>query len=450
MKRSYYQHPRIRMEPIHSDCGVVDGKDNGQSGSGDFRNKYGESSGTSRYQQPRTQSNYTYSDMTVVQSTNPLTDSDTTSLTGQLENTWSESSIDDDQDAALMVTLPTETTGHHGDTSNQGDYQQPKPDRTRSTGHVDMPVSPTLSPKCNAISPTEPTSQIKNHPRLEMVNKDKSIPLKPPRKIKKSTAAPTDYQTPSQQLVTPPSKRVTKTPLPELVPSSPSSDPAADGKSRKVTGKKIIENDCKGTVAASSTHTHLPTPSKFELVPSPSLDPEAIDRDANCQLPEIDVEFLENEEHSSTDAKSNREAGYQIPNIDKAFLESEETLSSQSYSQPTRTPSQKSTAAPSMAPTSLVLPDVPARSPLEKSPSPKTSMTSTDSPCLQAGTPSVKSLNVAPSISQPAVPPKTVPALPMKTREIPPPSTSLYSELNELDRQDDTLNYEHLTPTSTP
>ena len=450
MKRSYYQHPRIRMEPIHSDCGVVDGKGNGQSGSGDFRNKYGEPSGTSRYQQPRTQSNYTYSDMTVVQSTNALSESDTTSLTGQLENTSSESSIDHEQETALMVTLPTETTGHHGDTSNQSDYQQPNSDCTRSAGYVDMPVSPTLPPKCNAISPTHPTSQIRKHPRLEMVNKDKSIPLKPPRKIKKSTAAPTDYQTPSQQLVTPPSKRVTKTPSPELVPPSPSSDPAADSKSLEVTGKEIIENDCKDTVAASSTHTLLPTPSKSEL-PSPSLDPEAIDRDANCQVPEIDVEFLENEGHHSSDLQSNRDAGYQIPNIDKAFLESEEKLSSQSScSQPTRTPSQKSTAAPSMAPTSLVLPDVPARSPSEKSPFPRTSMTSIDSPCLQAGTPSVKSLNAAPSISQPAVPPKTVPALPVKTRETPPPSTSLYSELNELDRQDDTLNYEHLTPTSTP
>ena len=426
------------MEPIY-DC---DGKFSCPSGSGDCRNKYGESSGTSRYQQPKTQSNSSYSDMAAVQRTNPPSESDTISLTHQLENFWRVNLTDKGLDSSSTVSSPTEAISPHGDV--RGEYQHPRVVRT----YNDLPASPALSPKCEAISPTESTSQIRNHPEAKRAGTERSIPLKPPRKHGKSLAEPSAYQTPSkhkspatQHLLTPSQKLVSpSTEVPPPLP--PPFDVAVEDKTRQVTSKEFFEDgkiDHTDKVGASSTQDPL-TPSKSER-PSSSLDPEAEDRDANYQLPEIDVEFLENEGHGPSDTMSSGETSYQIPSIETTFLENEGKLSSEV----SELLDSLITRTPSTVPSNL-----PVRTPSAKSLPSTQSMAGTDSPSpnLQAGRLSVKSPDTSPSKPPPPVPPKTVPTLPEKTKAFSPPSPALYLELNEPDRQNLTQKYEHLTSTT--
>ena len=432
MKRSYYQQPRIGMEPMYNDC---DGKFSCQSGSGDCRNKYGESSGTSRYQQPKMQSNYSYNDMASMQRINPPSESEFRRV----------NLIDNDQDSSSTVSSPTEAISPHGDANLPGEYQHPRVVRT----YNDLPASPALSPKCEVISPTESTSQIRNHLEVKRTGTERSMPLKPPRKHRKSVAEPSAYQTPSkhtspatQHLLTPSSKL--ESPSTEVAPPLPPPfDVAVEDKTCQVTSKEFFEDgkiDHTDKVGASSTQDPM-TPSKSER-PSSSLDPEAEDRDPNYQLPEIDVEFLENEGHGPSDTMSSREASYQIPSIETTFLENKEKSSSEL--------SDSLTTPPSTASASLLPLNLPARTPSAKSLPSTQSMAGTDSPSpnLPAGALSVKSPDTSPSKPPPPVPPRTVPTLPEKTKAFSPPSPALYSELNELDRQNLTQNYEHLTSTT--
>ncbi len=535
-QREEYQHPKIEMEPVYSNCGMVDCKDNGTSrpdeNDGTTGNRYVKSSGASGYQQPRKTSGKnnseanpplassskdtllsnqidqhgktsipseyqhpkperTYMNMTIQKEASlPPSDSELTSETDQLNEhgekaRWAPSDYQHprvDQEAKSVIpsefgeTSPTEQVNHSTEASKPGDYQHPRPD-THSTTQLDNKTSLALPPRSKEIPPTEPpTSQMSDHPGLRMKGTNKSnqgTPSKPPR-----------------------------TPL---LPRSECKNlrPCPDTDTKFLGGDQHPNYETTAPTTKPSSGEGPPTASKSQP-PSPSLDDGNSDREAGYQIPEIDAKFLENEGYnppqpsrSSGDEKSNRGAGHQV--VEMEFLESEDksfirpssspppelpTRASEKArpstasaaltppALPARIPSQKlpftrqtkasvgleppavppKTPSPRIGqtidPASSSPPTLPPKTPSQKSPPARSLMAATSSPStppLPGRKPSVTSPKTVPSKSPspPPVPPKAAPSLPTK-----PVSSSPYAELNELDRQDDTADYQHLSPTT--
>ena len=532
-QRGEHQHPKIEMEPVYSNCGMVDCKDNGTSRSdendGTTGNRYVKSSCASGYQQPRKSSGQnnseanppvassskdtllsnqidqhgktsmpseyqhpkperTYMNMTVQKEASlPPSESKLTSKTDQLDEhgemaRWAPSDYQHprvDQEAKSVIpsefgeNLPTEQVNHSTEASKPGDYQHPRPD-TNSTTQLDNQTSSALPPRSKEIPPTEPaTSQMSDHPGLNMKGTDKSnqgTPSKPPR-----------------------------------TPRLPRSEcknlrPCPDTGTKFLGGDQHPNYETTAPTTKPSSGEGPPTASKSQP-PSPSLDDGNSDREAGYQIPEIDAKFLENEGYnppqpsrSSGDEKSNRGAGHQMVEIE--FLESEDKSFIRPSSSPppelpmvvrrpsvasaalkppalpARMPSQKlpstrqtkasvgseppalppKTPSPRIGqtidPASSSPPTLPPKTPSQKSPSARPLMATSSSPStppLPGRKPSVTSPKTVPSKSPspPPVPPKAAPSLPTKPVSSPP-----YAELNELDRQDDTANYQHLSPTT--
>jgi hypothetical protein len=473
-----YQHPGIEMEPIYSNCGTVEDKSNGHSGSdeNDDTNQYGECSSTSGYQQPRKISGHAYS-----QPNPPVVSKERSRIANQVNQ--------------------------HSETSTPSDYQHPKPNLEHTCNEYRVDYQ---QPK---FTPSKPPRNPKSSPPPSERYK------KPPIKNWK---APTNYQTPSQhtlqtKYLVPPTPK-SAPPSPELAPSSPPLD-------TDITflegGEQNREDETASSITKPSSGQNLPTAVKSQL-PSPNSGiNEKSNREADYEVPEIDAEFLESEGFnrpqptpSLSHVDSDREAGYQVPEIDSEFLENEgfnppqpspslgnvevnresgyldmnffesgdkslippsiiPPSSSSPPALPSRTPSQKAPstslvppalpsktapqnslfARPTKASPNSEPPALPSKTRSQKSPSVRPLMAATSSPppTLPLKSPSVKSPKMVPSkpLISPQLPPKARPPLPAKTKPGSSPSPAFYAELNELDmRQDDAANYQPLTLTT--
>ncbi|XP_028419273.1 vegetative cell wall protein gp1-like [Dendronephthya gigantea] len=427
-----YQHPRPANEPIYNNCGGIDGGNDGASGLQEhgWRSECDASTGIGSYQHPRPEP---------------------TAFEPELYENQQEISRKD------QVSSPE-------------NYQEPKPTYNGCTQDSRSPL------------PSRPKVALTKPPRYTKPQSKSREPKGPPH-----------YQTPS---LPHPTHRTT-----DQTPASKSSQPPSDYNQPKEYTNVSSENaknlgDCEATEFVPSIEM-IPTVTSISKTSSPKMS----QNQSNQQFQEMDIKFPEskNIQGEPTAAiitapslcreEMNRVSNYQLPEIDFEFLQSKDKTSCSSSSPPTPQPSANiapPSSLPSALPSRAPSPGIPtARSTVVRGSSPPDSPSEplpakspVIPPCLPTKPvgppipPKMKSIDsqVPPPLPSKTPPPNspeislqstacsqqislqaTPPSFPSNTTPSPPssgttkPSSSLYAELNELDRRDDTEDYQHLT-----